>query len=360
MRVAARMGSILSTPRGFKRHVTDVGLIYEAMREDLRTPAMRMVDIGRFRNLHLPALQRESQEIPTGPPEQEQSDNPATEKAKLLARAGFTAIARLKAGKVLKEHEVLENGEQVYALQHDGFGHPLSTWGEMARDRIEDAVSSVVGCFGQYMADSKLEHRRMTGKEWIGCRLDKITFEHVDFMDCDFSGSWFEHCTFQNCTFNGCSLPAVGLVNCIMIECRFRGCDMQSVMVKGGTWNNVHVVDECDASGMFVSNAVVKGKHEESLSKTCEWLGAVEFRDVALSSAIMKNISLKGSLRVVGCTLWYAQLWRFLNADLNQVELSNCRLYGALVADYERLPERNRCGNNQVSDYAITRPPAET
>ncbi|MBI2839281.1 MAG: pentapeptide repeat-containing protein [Acidobacteria bacterium] len=352
-RVAARMGSILSGPRGFKRHITDLRLVMEAVKEDLRTPPMTGLAIREVYSLY-EKLRRRTRKNKTPRSTMVPSDSSPKAKAEVLGRAAFVALGRLEFGNVLKCHGVDERGNRVLALQHDGFGPALDRWGEMARSGIEDAFWSVVGCYGHPIRDGivgkpkdhAVEKEEVKDLVWKACFLENVNFHNVRFLKCDFAGSWIEDCDFIHCEFVECKLPAVGFRGCTVSETEFRRCELQSVAFMASRWKNVSLVDKCDARGMLVKDG-------------CEWSGKIEFENAALTSATIEDLKLKGHLRMTGCTLCYAQLKHFDAADLEEVEIENCGLHGALVADYDNIPARNRRKNKQVDDKSITTGPSD-
>jgi hypothetical protein len=361
LRMAARMGATLSSPRGFKRHVVDVQLVLDAMREDLRTPPL--AGVHEHLKSRLPQLRDHGHvDDDSIPPTSELGRRLA--KADLLARAAFDAIERLEsdAGRVLKSHDRDSSGNRVLALVHDGFGPAFDRWGEQFRNRIDDALASVVGCYGlPIQKNARFPLPSRDGLNWVACFLDSIHFENVRFTQCDFSGSMFLNCTFKTVTFDHCTLTAAGFSGSAMEDTHFIGCTMPSVGFARCDWTTVSI-EGGNASGLLIK-------------EPCHWKGSVRFvvgpagddshatRGPELTSAVIKDVRLAGRFVMKNAKLWYAQLWNFKGIDesapprLADVEINGCDLQGALIADYRKL-EGSNLHDNDVDAVTISRAPA--
>lgn len=350
MRAAARMGASLASPQGFKRHVSDSQLVLDALGEDLRTPPMSGVsrrDISALIHV-LRGGTRDGSDISMDV----KTPTEAQRKTELLVRDALSAIRLLKAGNVLKAHGLDEHRNEVIALQHDGFGPALDRWGEQYRNRIEDALASRVGCFGTPIPKgSKLENMTIESLNWIGCRLDSAKLHNVCFQHCDFTSSWFQDCELHDCRFIDCELPAIGMKGCTISNTHFDTCRLLSAAFLGTAWSGVRVRDS-NAAGLLVTDR-------------CTWGDHVEFLRSDVSGAVIKSVILRGTLRLEECVLHYAQLHAFNAIDPQaahtyaHIEVRHCRLHGALLADYDRIPNVNKSDNTEIADYGIATPPVD-
>ncbi len=266
-RAAARMADALSSPRGFKRHVTNVDLVFHAIREDLRIPIMLekvpLSDVRKFLSEVGPAADEISRHPELG--SRAESAIHLPEVVLTVTRAGFDAIRVLTDNRILKHQGHDEHGYPILTLQHDGFGPALAEWGELAQSQPEDVLFSAVATCGSFIewkrpvcgkpAD-KMQVKRM---DLIGCWLKGVRFEDVEFTNCTMDGTWFNDCTFVRCSFVGCNLRAIGFLGGYWEDTTFQGCDAKSSLIKEIKWNGVHLMQGTDISIGVFSNFVFAG-----------------------------------------------------------------------------------------------------
>lgn len=113
------------------------------------------------------------------------------------------------------------------SLIHDGFGQPLEAWAGRLGLSTWAATSSVVayegqrfdwgGVSGAPLANEHGAPRHLVNLRWRNCRVDRATFEHVVFVNCDFRGVTFEGCRFEGVTFVNCLLDSASFDWCIIV-----------------------------------------------------------------------------------------------------------------------------------------------
>ncbi len=339
-RVAARMGSLISSPRGFKHHVTEADLVFHAVRQDLLAPSMHGPDLPRFRKLLrdlAPEWEKCERCVDTADPNQRGEvffaaaskegvwGGQIPEGAYLLVEAGFNAIYRLRDHHILKHQSRDERGQRIYSLVHDAFGPALDAWGEDARLHADDALVPFIGTLGQRITrETPIREPNLPKLDWRGSVVKGVQFEGVTFKECNFTGTWFDECKFTGCTFLGCQLEAAGF--------------------EGGKWDDV-TLDACKAAGLLVKNVAWT---KITLRNRCD-----------LTSATVLGVRLHGSLRLERCIAHYAQIYRFRGAAHDAITAEDCYLHGALFCDYKAddLDRFKECHN--VTEYTTVEPPGE-
>ncbi|MFX1521173.1 MAG: pentapeptide repeat-containing protein [Promethearchaeota archaeon] len=334
-RIAARMGSILSTPKGFKRFITDGDLIYRAVHEDINMPDMRSLVKEKFKELLHCISRNERTDYDTWRKDLAEYEDCAR-KAYCLALAGFEAIQKLRESNILKLSGILKLSEQekysnfIYSVSHDAYGPSIDAWGEVAQSKVNDTLYSVVDIHGKSMTwKDTVKNIDLVKKNWIGCYFSEITFKKVKFINCNFRGSWFEECSFIGCSFRNCTLSGAGF--------------------KSGIWENV-TFDNCRAPSLYINE--VKWRDVKFISTKDEKESCTN-----LSNATIKNIILDGNFQLNDCIVHYAQIEAFSKVkDKWNISAHKSDLYGALFCDYDVKDTENfNCYN--VNEY-INNPPA--
>lgn len=311
-RIAANMGTVLSTPRGFKSHVSEGDLIYHSIRKDLPMSAKENVNMINVYST-----------LKTG--------DKLTTKGKFprlaveMSDAASEAVNCLIEGNILKRYGSDEHGSPIYSLQHDGYTPALTEWCEDPRRRENDSLAPRVGVYGiQIRRVTFIENRILKEVIWEGCDIREIKSKNVTFYDCKFTGSYLDDCEFDNCEFH---------------DCKFDG----TVFFKG-KFKNVEFID-CAARGM--------------VAKKMEWHNVV-FHDCNLTSAVTEDITLDKCLQIEDCKALYTQIYSFKTTTPERVfdiTIKGCDLHGALFEDYDEQDTKrfSKCNKN-VTVY-ITQAP---
>ena len=107
-------------------------------------------------------------------------------------------------------------GTTVIALVHDGFGRGLRDWAQRNDELAEQALTLLTAAIGEtYSWQTKAiggtpeKYRLVPNMRWRACRVSKVDFEHLVFMNCDFRESTFVDCSFRGVTFVNCLLDGV-------------------------------------------------------------------------------------------------------------------------------------------------------
>lgn len=309
-RIASNMGTVLSTPKGFKSHITRGDLIYHAIRKDLPMSAKLEMKINDVRRI---LASGEKLKNPPFPP-----------LAVEMSDAGFKAIEYLIDGNILKSYGSDEHGNPIYSLQHDGYGPALTEWCEDPRRRENDVLTSRVGVYGfQIRRYTDIQNTNLKEVIWEGCDIRGISSNNVTFENCKFTGSYFEDCVFNNCEFKDCKFDGTVFIGGKFKDVKFSNSAARGLVVKGMEWQNV-VLHDCD-----------------------------------LTSAVTQSITLDGNLRIEACTVLYAQIYRFktkVTGNAPDITATGCNLHGALFEDYNERDSTHFCNCSNVTIYTTQAP----
>lgn len=302
-RVVANMGTVLSTPSGFKSHISRGDLIYHAIKKDLP------MNENNPKNVHNELMRN---------PEGLINSNFKAETVE-LATAGGKAIDCLVYRSILKSYGKDKHGSTIYSLQHDGYAPALTEWCEDPRRRENDCLTPRIGVYGVLIQRKKtLENVNLDEVRWEGCAVHNITVTNVIFTKCKFTGSFFKGCTFTDCTFDDCELDGAVILGCKFFGVKFLHCRARGLVAKS-----------------LLDDKTKEIKLEMLWQK-------VQFKDCNLSSSVFENIFLEESLRFEDCIALYAQLYKFgiSNAAIGEVAkitVKGCYLHGSFFSDFAKV-----------------------
>lgn len=252
-RLLGRMAPFLSGPGGYKRHIDETELVFNAIwpelqridisddhagvREELSKFRAVWSELRRDTPTESPAARRRSLDVTeafrselarrltlagfglvfqgTGSAGPESGASPlalqgtAGQAAYLMIETGFRLIEYLRDQQVVKVGS--SQGRFTCELAHDGMGSALTEWAERERGSFRDVYASVVSSGGEsfrwdLVCGEPVDPITIEAKSWLGCLLDRVTFRHVVFRACVLKGTLFRECTFDNCSFVDCDL----------------------------------------------------------------------------------------------------------------------------------------------------------
>ena len=314
-RLLARMARFLSGPGGFKRHLEESELVYQAIADDLQRIGVRgspeehrdVLRSARARGARseqvefdfvqdadgmdgLSGVMRSRKlaaDVAGEGPEKSEAMNIVRETATTLVNAGFGLLQYLKERNVLRSG--FANERHTCELAHDGMGEALLEWAEQERPSFRDAYASIVSLGGedfQWATLGGTESSQLVIRDvcWLTCRLAGATLQNVRFRRCDLKGMLFSRCHFSNVVFEGCDLT-------------------------GAVFRDCSVGDSGDLS----------------------------FKSTKASSTVFLKTRLSGMLRFTECDLTFAQLISFLPEDTTELRLllDQCDLRNALFCDMD-------------------------
>ncbi len=308
-RLLVRMAPWLSGPGGFKRHVEEAELVFNALWSDLQSlgASVSPDEIRSQLAEYLDELHRGfrpaaslSFRIQVSPvPEEERRDRLSgtsrdwslDKAATQLVHSGFALIGYLAQTDTGVLKGGYARGRHTCELVHDGLGSALIAWAEKEIGSFRDVCSSVVSQGGEDFRWREIEREavdqvvQISNMCWLACRLDRVELRNVEFRDCTFKGTLFSRCTFSNCTFVDC--------------------DLTGVLFAGG---------ETDQSGVSASRAGLILNHCKA------------------PSVVFKGVGL-GTVRLERSRLPFAQLESFRHESGGALDVVDCDLRNALFVD---------------------------
>lgn len=318
-RIAANMGSVLATPRGFKSHITRGSLIFHAIREEMpmcfkddREKKQLADKINTARKL-LKAGKGLSAEAGYN------------ERAVKIWRAAGDAVDRLVEENILKVCGQ-DDSDVILSLQHDGYASALTEWCTDPKRREDDALVPDIGVYGKQIVRTKpIEQPELKELRWDGCFVDQVEVSNVDFIDCSFDASFMTNCVFTDCNFVKCKINGAFILNGSLTKVKFEHCTMLGTVIKNMVWDTVAFVD-CN-----------------------------------ISSAVISDIRLENALRFEKSKALYAQLYTFKPVDESRpprITAQEFNIFGALFQDFD---EKNKeCFDCQHwTEYTSKAPPLE-
>lgn len=337
-RIAANMGTVLATPRGFKSHISRGNLIFHAIRREL---AMCINKEGSDKNSISDKI-NEARKLLGG-------DNELSETggySKLAVRLGFAgniAADLLMKFNVLKPCGKDERGSFILSLQHDGYASAMTEWCNDTRRREDDVLVPGVGVYGMQIArknsispvtSASTKQLELKDLRWEGCFVDDVRIEDVQFVNCCFNACFWTKCTFHNCTFTNCQMNGACFMGGKFVNVKFDNCSMLGIVVKSLSEEKI-VVNE------------MKWKK-------------VTFVNCNLSSAVFSDIILVKKLLFEKSKAHFAQLYKFKLADeahTPQITAQEFDMFGALFQDFDEEDKEHFVDCKHFTKYTKKAPP---
>ncbi|PYQ32152.1 MAG: hypothetical protein DMF56_01635 [Acidobacteria bacterium] len=307
-RILVRMAPWLSGG-GFKRHVEETELVFNALlpdllrlgilgtSDDIRNQLAAYRDGSPF-EVAISADYELAESVPDDVRRQKLSLSLSgealrtklslSEVATLLVRSAFGLIRYLKDPNtsVLKGGGYAR-GRGTCELVHDGIGSALTAWSESEKGKPPDVFSSVVSSGGEDFRQWRKLEGPISDMSWLSCRLDDVTLINVTFLNCNLTGTLFSRCHFAKCRF----------INCILTGAVFLRCTVESF---GSSENEGLTLTACKAQ-------------------------SVVFTEVALGTVLFENTDLA-----------FSQMHRFDPRSEPRLRIVNCDLRNALFMDVEQ------------------------
>ncbi|WP_243311181.1 pentapeptide repeat-containing protein [Fundidesulfovibrio agrisoli] len=325
-RVAANMGSVLATPRGYKSHITRGNLIFHAIREELtmclkggskKGKKAEKQEIAKMLD-NIRRLLKENKPLT--------SDDGYNDLTIKLWAAACTAVDQLADKNILKNCGQDEFQSSILSLQHDGYASALTEWCTDPRRREDDVLVPDIGVYGKQII--RMNHIRKQDLErlrWDGCFVDGLTITDVHFRKCSFDASFITKCTFKNCIFTDCKINGAFILKGSFKHVKFDHCAMLGTVIRGTRWDDVAFID-CN-----------------------------------LSSAVIRGVRLKNALHFNKSKAHYAQLYTFKPAGgqaNQQISAHKFDIYGSLFQDFDEK-DRERFDCLHWTEFTRIAPPQE-
>ncbi|HEX4960587.1 MAG TPA: pentapeptide repeat-containing protein [Thermoanaerobaculia bacterium] len=325
-RVLVRMAPWLTSPGGFKRHVTGDEIIYNAIRDDLealrvaslpeavRVAILMLLEdrkLGRDKDSLLTIVFHGGSSADGASAGEGRDQGWSREKvATVLVDAGAQVLDLLCRVNVLKVAR--GSAGPTYELVHDGIGPAIVAWAEREYFLFRDTISSIVARRGEVFRWREIGASEVRDAVWLGCNLTEVIARKVTFYNCRFSGSIFTDCDFS--------------------ACRFIDCDMGGVTFVNGQWNDI-LWQSCQGRSAIFTSA--------------RWLGSVRIEGSILDNAMLVDLELGGHLEFNDSSLQFSQVgeFRFIDGASPRISFSGCDLQNSLLVA-KQLSISDDCNEN--------------
>jgi len=287
LRVAANMGPALSTPKGYKSHISKRALIYTAIKEDVKLFLRDNKKYDSFRKDITSSVRF----------------NPEDHGKQVgrLYEAGEIAVNRLIGRFILKKGGVDNLGDLILSLQHDGYGQAFNAWCDDVTLRENDCLVSGIATMGAEVTRKKsIKLQDLYDVMWQSCFVNKVRFSGVTFRDCNFDGTYFGGCDFSKCVFINCTLKASYFKEGKFSDVVFKYCDLRGIVFDSMHWDTVSFVSGCD-----------------------------------VSSGVVRGVLLSNNLEISNSTFLYAQVYSFTPEGATfKISIAKNNMWGGLFEDY--------------------------